>query len=136
MAERTHFSERLRVIMAVRDVSGAELARRIGVTRAAVAPWMRGTIAPLSRQIMAIAKALDVDVSWLIKDAPVDLHGPATDDMRATLVGLFVAGVLSEGQTVRATGLDHVEVRRRAHQRIDEFYGDAAHVCPSPLLGP
>jgi transcriptional regulator with XRE-family HTH domain len=126
MSKHPHFAERLRVAMAKLDWSGADLARALGISRASTNPWLRGEAEPPPKQMMAAARALGVDVSWLVSPYPVDLHGPATDHMRDTLVGLFVAGVLSEGQTARATGLDRVEVRRRAHQRIDELYGE----CP------
>ena len=121
-AKYPHMAERLRVAMAKKDWSGADLARAIGVTRASVAPWMRGETEPPTAQIMKIAPALEVEVSWLIAPYPVDLHGQATDELRHTLIGLFIAGVLSEGQTARATGLHRVEVRKRAHERIDELY--------------
>lgn len=115
--EEIIFAERLRVIMAKRDWSGADLARGLGIERATVAPWMRGKSRPPTKRILAIAKLLDVDVSWLIAPYPVDLHGPATDDMRATLIGMHVAGIYSEGQTAKATGLDRIEIRKRADER-------------------
>jgi transcriptional regulator with XRE-family HTH domain len=127
-----NFAERLRVALAIRDWSGADLARALGVTRAAVAPWMRGAHMPSMRQIMAIGKALGVTASWLTAPRPVDLHGPPTDEMRATLIGLHVAGVLSEGQTVSATGLDRIEVRKRAQERAHELLGGAAHGVSLP----
>ncbi len=123
--EYPFMAERLRVALAKRDWNGADLARALDCTRAQTAPWLRGEVQPPTRRIMEIAKVLDVDASWLVAPYPVDLHGPATDEMRQTLIGLYVAGVLSEGQTAKSTGLDRVEVRRRAHERIDELYGDA-----------
>lgn len=118
-----HFAERLRVIMAKRDMSGAELARKIGVSRESASAWMRGKSQPSPKQVLKIVKAVGIEASWLVSPHPVDLHGRATDDMRESLIGWFVAGVLSEGQTARATGLDRVEVRKRAHARIDALYG-------------
>lgn len=108
------FGERLRVAMAKKDWSGADLARALKMTRASVAPWMRGVVAPPFSRTVDIAKALAVDVSWLIAQGPVDLHGVATDAMRATVIGMHVAGLFTEGQTAKATGLHRVEVRRRA----------------------
>lgn len=121
-----YFAERLRVVMAKRDMSGAELARKIGVSRESAAVWMRGKSQPSPKQVLKIVKACDIEASWLLAPHPVDLHGRATDDMREALIGWFVAGVLSEGQAARATGLDRIEVRKRAHARIDALYGAEA----------
>lgn len=118
-----YFAERLRVVLAKRNISGAELARRIGVSREAASAWMRGKCPPRPKQVLKIVKAVEIEASWLLSPHPVDLHGRATDDMRESLIGWFVAGVLSEGQTARATGLDRIEVRKRAHARIDALYG-------------
>lgn len=124
--EARYFAERLRVIMAKRDWSGADLARGLGMSRASVAPWMRGTSRPPARKIMAISKLLSVDASWLVAPYPVDLCAPATDDMRATLIGMHVAGLFSEGQTAKATGLDRIEIRKRADLHLAKLNG-ASH---------
>lgn len=72
----------------------------------------------MARAVLALAALSNRPEAY----TEVDLHGPATDHMRETLIGLFVAGVLSEGQTAKATGLDRVEVRRRALDRVEQFY--------------
>ena len=118
------FGQRLRVAMAIKDWSGADLGRALDMTRAACCPWMRGDSIPPASRITEIARAVDVDVSWLVAPYPVDLHGPSTDELRATLIGLHVAGILSEGQTAKSTGLDRVEVRKRADQHLADWYGN------------
>lgn len=118
------FSERLRVALAIKDWSGSDLARELDMTRAAICPWMRGNALPPAGRISEIAKAVGVDASWLIAPYPVDLHGPSTDELRATLIGLHVAGILSEGQTAKSTGLDRVEVRIRADKHLSDWYGE------------
>lgn len=50
-----------------KDITGAQLGRRIGVSRALVSAWMRGTSVPRTLQIPKIAKALDVSVEEVIK---------------------------------------------------------------------
>ena len=123
-----YFAERLRVAMAKIDMSGAALARAIGVSRESTSSWMRGKNRPSAKQVMKIVGAVGVDASWLLSPHPVDLCGRATDGMRDALIGWFVAGVISEGQAARATGLPRTEVRRRAHARIDALYGsESAH---------
>lgn len=118
------FGQRLRVAMAIKDWSGADLARELDMTRSAVCPWMRGEAIPHHSRVADVAKAVGVDVSWLIAPYPVDLNGPSTDELRATLIGLHVAGILSEGQTAKSTGLDRVEVRIRADKHLADWYGD------------
>ena len=46
---------------------------------------------------------------------------PRCASMEAMLIRLHAEGVLSEGQAVNATGLDRVEVRKLADQRLAEM---------------
>ena len=48
------------------DMNGAQLARRIGVTRTAVSAWCRGTSQPSFDKIQLIAKALGVSVTRVV----------------------------------------------------------------------
>ena len=49
------------------DMHGAQLARRIGVTRAAVGKWMSGDAAPNYSKLPEIAKALNVSVDRVVQ---------------------------------------------------------------------
>ena len=46
---------------------------------------------------------------------------PRCASMEAMLIRLHAEGVLSEGQTSKATGLDRVEIRKLADQRLAEM---------------
>lgn len=60
------FISRLKMAMALRDVTQVELARRCGVTTAAVTQWVKGTTMPSLARIEQIAIALNVKVDTLI----------------------------------------------------------------------
>ena len=49
------------------DMSGAQLARRVGVSRSAVSSWVIGKTSPNFDKIYAIAKALGVSVERVIQ---------------------------------------------------------------------
>jgi len=68
---RLAFAENLTEIMRQTGLSGAELARRIGRTRAAISRWCDGTQEPSFEDKDAIAKALGIPVAKLFED-PTD----------------------------------------------------------------
>lgn len=49
------------------DMSGAQLARRLGISAAAVSAWCLGKSSPSYDKLPAIAKALNVSVNRVIK---------------------------------------------------------------------
>lgn len=49
------------------DMHGAQLARRLGVTRAAVSSWVRGKTAPNYDKLSEIARHLNVSVAEVVK---------------------------------------------------------------------
>lgn len=51
------------------DISDAELARRIGVTRSQIHDWVHGEHEPTLSSLRRIAKALDMDLSELLDAA-------------------------------------------------------------------
>lgn len=55
-----------RQLLKEKDLHMSQLARRIGVTRAAVSSWANGLTAPTSAKIPAIAKALGASVGEVL----------------------------------------------------------------------
>lgn len=49
------------------DISGAQLARRLGVTTSAVSAWCRGKCAPKYELLSDIARYLNVSVDRVVK---------------------------------------------------------------------
>ena len=49
------------------DMHGAQLARRIGVTRAAVGKWMSGDASPNYTKLPEISKALGVSIEKIVQ---------------------------------------------------------------------
>lgn len=63
---------RIREMRRRTNLTGAELARRVGVTAGAVSQWENGTFVPATSKLPAIAAALGCSVD--------DLYGP--DELR------------------------------------------------------
>jgi transcriptional regulator with XRE-family HTH domain len=57
--------ERIKQARGARGWSQAELARRISVTQPSVAEWESGRKAPSMKNLMLLAKLLDVGFEWL-----------------------------------------------------------------------
>ena len=57
----------LQELLKERDMSGSQLARRIGVSSAAVNSWVRGKTYPNIDKFPDIAKALGVSVNRIVK---------------------------------------------------------------------
>lgn len=49
------------------DINGAQLARRLGVSTAAVSAWVRGETAPNYKRVLDIAKYLNVSVEKVVQ---------------------------------------------------------------------
>ena len=57
----------LQELLDERDMKGSQLARRIGVSSAAVNSWVRGKTYPTIDKFPEIAKALGVSVNRIVK---------------------------------------------------------------------
>lgn len=68
---RDNFAENLAEFMRRQEISGAELGRRVGRTRGAIAKWLDGSQEPSFEDKDAIAKALGIPVARLFED-PTD----------------------------------------------------------------
>lgn len=49
------------------DISGAQLARKLNISVAAVSAWCKGKAAPNYDKLPEIAKVLNVDISDIVK---------------------------------------------------------------------
>jgi len=68
------FAERLRVAMAVSDVSRADIARACDVSPQSVHKWCRGICAPRSSELMTIARTTGATLDFLMRQEPVDIR--------------------------------------------------------------
>lgn len=63
----TTFSERIKLALEAKGINQSELARRLGVTRAAVSVWCSSSAKDLNASnALLIAQELDVDPYWLV----------------------------------------------------------------------
>lgn len=56
----------LRDLMKVRDINGAQLGRRLGVSRAVVSRWVVGKSVPKTVYLAGLSEALGVSVEEII----------------------------------------------------------------------
>ena len=64
---------RLRVVMAEKDLSNTWLSERLGVSQATVSKWMTNFSQPNLEMLIKISKVLNVDVNELIRPEEVTL---------------------------------------------------------------
>lgn len=60
------FSKRIKAVLEERNMSQKELAEKTGLTEASVSRYVNGTRAPKAPVIVEMAKALNVDVGYLL----------------------------------------------------------------------
>ena len=66
-------SDRIKEAMSVRNMKQAELVEKTGITKGALSSYISGRYEPKQTNTFLIAKALDVDVSWLMgNDVPME----------------------------------------------------------------
>lgn len=67
------FKERLKEAMELRDIKAIELADKVGIARGTISRYLSGVMAPKSKRVYGIAKALNVNPAWLIGyDVPME----------------------------------------------------------------
>jgi transcriptional regulator with XRE-family HTH domain len=66
------FGKRVRIAMAVANVSCAELARLLGVSRSAVSAWANGIRYPTSSHLLALADMAGVSLDWMMARTELD----------------------------------------------------------------
>lgn len=65
MNKVNNIGQRIKKLLKEKGISQAELARRIGVSRAAVSEWVRGKSEPSESTLKLIAKEFGVNENWL-----------------------------------------------------------------------
>lgn len=87
------FSERLDEALKKRDISPAELARRIGVNEGTISNYRRGRYSPKQNRVEEIATALGVSIAWLMgADVPIihkEKSSPELSEEEKGLLELF-----------------------------------------------
>ena len=74
------FSERLDEALEKRDVSPAELARKIGVNEGTISNYRKGRYAPKQNRVEEIATVLGVSIAWLMgADVPMKKENSPTE---------------------------------------------------------
>lgn len=66
---------RLKVVMAEKDLSNTWLSEKLGVSQATVSKWMTNFSQPNLETLIKISKVLDVDVNELIRPDEVQIEG-------------------------------------------------------------
>ena len=64
---------RLKVVMAEKDLSNTWLSKKLGVSQATVSKWMTNFSQPNLETLIKISKVLDVDVNELIRPDEVQI---------------------------------------------------------------
>ena len=60
-----NIGERITLLRKEKDISQAELAKRLDVSRQAVSKWEQGTSSPDTNKLIQLAKILDTEVEYL-----------------------------------------------------------------------
>ncbi|MGN1194747.1 MAG: helix-turn-helix domain-containing protein [Acutalibacteraceae bacterium] len=67
------FAERFSKALDERNMTAAELSRRLGVNEGTISNYKKGSYEPKQRRLESIAKILDVSIAWLM-GADVPMH--------------------------------------------------------------
>lgn len=71
------FAQRFSKALLIRNITAAELSRRLGVNEGTLSNYKKGTYEPKQRRLEAIAKILNVSIPWLMgADVPMDNTTP------------------------------------------------------------
>lgn len=68
-----YFNKRLKHAMNLRNIKQVDLVRKTGISKSSISQYVSGEYIPKQDKIFSLAKALDVDPSWLMgKDVPME----------------------------------------------------------------
>lgn len=85
----TTIAERLRTGMELRNLKQADIIERTGINKGALSSYLSGKYEPKQKNILLLAKALDINENWLMGyDVPMErmysaFHSPSDDDCDA-----------------------------------------------------
>jgi transcriptional regulator with XRE-family HTH domain len=109
---REHVAEEIRVLLARRKMSGAELARRTGIKQSTMSRRMTGETAFDMDDLEAIATALEIEVSDLIPRKGTEVSG----DFDQASADRFVT--VGQGSVARPEGVTPVSESRKPPRPI------------------
>ncbi|ASN70315.1 putative repressor-like protein [uncultured Caudovirales phage] len=69
-------SERIQEALYAKDMKQSDLVEKTGISKSSISTYISGAFEPKQKNLYKIAKALNVDPSWLIgNDVPMDMEG-------------------------------------------------------------
>ena len=74
------YKNRIRVILADRQVTNRTLADKLDVSEMTISRWVTNRFQPSMSQFVEISKILNVDIKDLIEVDPTEISGLADDD--------------------------------------------------------
>lgn len=74
------YKNRIRVVLADRNITNRALADKMGVSEMTVSRWVTNRFQPSMSQFVEISKILNVDIKILIEVDPSEISGMAEDD--------------------------------------------------------
>jgi transcriptional regulator with XRE-family HTH domain len=74
------YKNRIRVILADRNITNRALADKMGVSEMTVSRWVTNRFQPSMSQFVEISKILNVDIKILIEVDPNEISGSADDE--------------------------------------------------------
>jgi len=67
-------SERIQEALYAKDMKQSDLVEKTGISKSSISTYISGAFEPKQKNLYKIAKALNVDPSWLIgNDVPMDM---------------------------------------------------------------
>lgn len=73
--EKQGYKNRIRVILADRNITNRVLADKMGVSEMTVSRWVTNRFQPSMSQFVVISKLLNVDIKDLIEVNPLEISG-------------------------------------------------------------
>ena len=77
---KNEYKNRIRVILADRQVTNRALADKLDVSEMTISRWVTNRFQPSMSQFVEISKILNVDIKDLIEIDPSEISGLADDD--------------------------------------------------------
>lgn len=77
---KNEYKNRIRVILADRQVTNRALADKLDVSEMTISRWVTNRFQPSMSQFVEISKILNVDIKDLIEVDPSEISGLADDD--------------------------------------------------------
>ncbi len=79
---RQGYNNRIRVVLAERQITNRALANSLGVSEITVSRWVTNKIQPPMSQFVEISRILNVDIKDLIELNPSEISGTSIEKMK------------------------------------------------------